>query len=57
MLERPSVALSREMLDEIEERRAKGSNRSEYIREAVTRRFEQEDADEWQPPGRTDDDD
>ena len=57
MLERPSVALPREMLDEIEARREKGSNRSEYIREAVARRFELEDSDEWQPAGGTDADD
>ena len=45
------------MLDEIEARREKGSNRSEYIREAVARRFELEDSDEWQPAGGTDADD
>jgi Arc/MetJ-type ribon-helix-helix transcriptional regulator len=49
-MEKPSVSLPQSMLDEIEERRPKGSNRSEYIRESVLARFEAEDADEWERP-------
>lgn len=49
-MERPSVTLPAWMLDEIEERRVKGSNRSEYIREAIQRRFDAEDGGEWDSP-------
>lgn len=35
------------MLDEIEERREKGVNRSAYVREAVQARFDAEDAGTW----------
>jgi Arc/MetJ-type ribon-helix-helix transcriptional regulator len=46
-MSKPSVSIPPEMLAEIEARRPKGSNRSEYIREALGVRFELEDADEW----------
>lgn len=32
---------------EIERRREKGENRSEYIRDAIRARFQQEDAEDW----------
>jgi len=44
---KPSVSLPAEMLAEIEARRPKGSNRSEYIRQAVKTRFQLEDSDDW----------
>ena len=43
----PSVSMPDEMEDEIKERREKGESRSEYIRGAIQRRFELEDAGEW----------
>jgi len=50
MMEKPSVALPAGMIEEIEERRSKNSNRSEYIREALQARFDAEDAGEWETP-------
>lgn len=43
-MKKPSVSFPKPMLDEIEERREKGVSRSEYIREAVRRRFDEEDS-------------
>jgi len=37
------------MLDEIEDRREKGTSRSEYVREAAKARFREEDAGSWEP--------
>lgn len=42
-----SITLNDTMVAEIHERREKGSNRSEYIRDALIARFAAEDADEW----------
>lgn len=44
---KPSVSIPDGMLDEIERRREKSENRSEYIRDALRARFEAEDAGEW----------
>jgi Arc/MetJ-type ribon-helix-helix transcriptional regulator len=49
-MEKPSLSLPRWMLDEIEHRREKGSNRSEYVREALQARFDAEDDGEWETP-------
>ena len=47
---RPSVSMPSEMLEEIEDRREKGTSRSEYIRDAVQARFQEEDAGTWDGP-------
>ena len=47
-MERPSVTLPAEMLDEIRDRREKGSSRSEYIRDAIAARFTLEDDGDWE---------
>lgn len=44
----PSISLPDAMVEEIEYRREKGTNRSAYVREAVKARFDAEDADEWE---------
>lgn len=44
----PSISFPDAMLEDIEERREKGTNRSEYIRESVQARFDAEDAGEWE---------
>lgn len=44
----PSIALPDDMIHEIEERREKGTNRSEYIRAAIVARFDAEDSGEWE---------
>jgi Arc/MetJ-type ribon-helix-helix transcriptional regulator len=40
------------MIDETEARREKGCSRSEYVRDALRKRWELEDAGEWEPPAR-----
>lgn len=47
---RPSLSAPEWMLIEIEERREKGTNRSEWIREAVMARLIAEDNGEWETP-------
>jgi len=36
------------MVEQIEERREKGTNRSEYIRESLEARFDMEDSGDWE---------
>jgi len=47
-MKNPSVSLTDGMDENIEQRREKGSNRSEYIREALLARFHLEDTGEWE---------
>ena len=47
-MEKPSISMPAQMAREIEERRQKGTNRSQYVREAIQARFEMEDAGEWE---------
>jgi len=49
-MKRPSVTMPEWMTDEIEARRPKGVSRSEYIRDSLKRRFEQEDEGTWNSP-------
>lgn len=49
-MKKPSVSLPESTLDEIKDRRDKGQNRSEYIREALQARFQAEDDGTWEPP-------
>ena len=46
----PSISIPDWMVDEIHERREKGTNRSQYIREAIQARFDAEDAGLWERP-------
>jgi metal-responsive CopG/Arc/MetJ family transcriptional regulator len=47
----PSISIPDEMLAEVDERLGYGDSRSAYIREALRKRLDEEDAGEWQPPG------
>jgi len=49
-MDNPSISMPGRMLDEIEDRRDKGVNRSEYIRAAIQARFDAEDAGTWETP-------
>lgn len=44
----PSISLPDAMVEEIEDRREKGTNRSAYVREAVKARFNAENSGEWE---------
>jgi Arc/MetJ-type ribon-helix-helix transcriptional regulator len=46
-MQKPSMTMPASMLEQIEERREKGTSRSEYVREAVQARFDAEDAGTW----------
>lgn len=46
----PSIEMSEEMLDEIDDRRHSTVSRSQWIREAIQARLDAEDADEWTTP-------
>lgn len=46
-MKRPSITIPQWMIDEIEERREKSVSRSEYIRDALEDRFDQEDNGTW----------
>jgi len=48
-MQKPSFTMPSWMLDEIEDRREKGTSRSEYVREAAKARFREEDAGSWEP--------
>lgn len=50
MMKKPSMTMPDWMLDAIEDRREKGESRSEYVRDALARRFEQEDEGNWIDP-------
>lgn len=47
-MKRPSISLPDWMVEQIEERREKGTNRSEYIRESLEARFDMEDSGDWE---------
>ena len=42
-----SISLPEEMVEEIEARRHKGTNRSEWVREAIQARIDAEDRGDW----------
>lgn len=47
---KPSVSIPDDMLDEVDDRRHSTTDRSEWIRQAITARLNAEDAGEWDTP-------